>query len=125
MADDMTSGSGGRSDVSEMIGKTVRNFQGDILGTIREFVKGPEGRIVFVMLNNWVSDTTRKIIAIPIGALSCGEQVCVINASRETVATTPTFFSKDDLTETRTAADIYLYFGLQPYWTEEGTAGQK
>ncbi len=124
-ADDMTAGSGVRSDFTKLIGKTVKNYQGDILGTIREFAKGPEGEIAFAMLDYWASDTTRKIVAIPIGALSCGEQACMLNASRETVGTTPIYFSKDDLKDTRTASDIYLYFGLQPFWTEEETPGQE
>ncbi len=122
VADDIISGSGGRSDVSKLIGKTVRNFQGDVLGTIRKLVKGPEGRIAFAMLNYQESNTTQKTIAIPIGALSHSEQVCVLNASRETVRTTPIFFSEDDLTDTRTAADIYLYYGQHLYWTEERAA---
>jgi hypothetical protein len=115
----------GTSDVSKLIGKMVKNFQGDDLGTISEFVKGPEGHIAFAMLNYRVTDNTLKIIAVPIGALSCGDENCVLNASKETVGTTPPFVSKDDLAQTRTAANIYLYFGVQPYWTEEGTSDEK
>jgi PRC-barrel domain protein len=125
MADHMTPLSGGTSDVSNLTGKTVKNFQGDDLGTISEFVKGPEGRIAFAILSYRVTDNTRKMIAVPIGALSCGEQYCVLNASRETVGTTPPFVSMDDLAKTRTAVNIYLYFGVQPYWTEELTQGKK
>jgi hypothetical protein len=111
--------SGGTSDVGNLTGKTVKNYQGDDLGTISEFVKGPEGRIAFAILNYRVTDNAQKKIAIPIGALSCGKQTCVLNASRETVGTTPPFFSMDELAETRTAVNIYLYFGVQPYWTEK------
>ncbi len=125
MEDHMMPGSEGTSDVSKLIGKTVKNFQGDDLGTIREFVKGPEGHIAFAMLNYRATDTSRKIIAVPISALSCGNENCVLNASRETVGTTPPFVSKDDLAQTRTAANIYLYFGVQPYWTEEGTSRER
>ena len=125
MQDHMTPRSGGTSDVSKLIGKTVKNFQGDDLGTISEFLKGPEGHIAFAMLNYRVTDNTRKIIAVPIGALSCGKQNCVLNASRETVGTTPPFVSKGDLAKTRTAANIYFYFGVQPYWTEEGIQGKE
>ena len=124
MEDRMTPLSGGTSDVSSLIGKTVKNFQGDDLGTISEFVKGPEGRTAFVILNYRVTDNTRKKIAVPIGALSCGKQNCLLNASRETVGTTPPFVSTDDLAKTRTAVNIYLYFGVQPYWTEEATQGK-
>ena len=125
MEDHLTPVSEGTSNVSTLVGKTVKNFQGDDLGTISEFVKGPEGRIAFAMLNYRAADNARKIIAVPIGALFCSEQNCVINASRETVRTTPTFVSKDDLAQTRTAVDIYLNFGVQPYWSEEGTRGKK
>ncbi len=124
MEDHMTRLSGG-TDVSNLKGKTVKNFQGDDLGMISEFVKGPEGRIAFAILSYRVTDNTRKLIAVPIGALSCGEQNCVLNASRETVGTTPPFVSMDDLAKTRTAVNIYLYFGVQPYWTEEVTQGKK
>ncbi len=126
MADHLTPLSGRTtSDVSNLTGKTVRNFQGDDLGTISEFVKGPEGRIAFAILSYRVTDNTRKMIAVPIGALSCGEQYCVVNASRETVGTTPPFVSMVDLAKTRTAVNIYLYFGVQPYWNEEATQGKK
>ena len=111
--------SGGTTDITKLTGKTVKNFQGDDLGTIREFVKGPEGRIAFAILSYRVTENTRKIIALPISALSCGQQYCVLNASRETVDTTPPFVSMDDLAATRTAGNIYLYFGVQPYWTEK------
>jgi hypothetical protein len=72
------------------------------------------------MVNFRASDSVRKIIAVPIGALSCHEEDCVINASRATMRATPYFTSKDDLSQSPTAADIYLNFGIQPYWSEEG-----
>ena len=116
MEDHLTPVSEGISDFNTLIGKTVKNFQGDDLGIISEFVKGPEGRLAFAMLNYRGTDNARKIIAVPISALFCSEQNCVLNASRETVRTTPTFVSKDDLAQTRTAVDIYLSFGVRPYW---------
>jgi len=125
VVDHLTPLMGGTSDVSNLVGKTVKNFQGDNLGTIGDFVRGPEGHIAFAMLNYGVTDSTRKIIAVPVGALSCGKQSCVLNASRETVGTTPPFVSMDDLAKARTAANIYFYFGVQPYWTEKGTPGEK
>ncbi len=86
--------SGGASDISKLIGKTVKNFQGDDLGTISELVKGPEGQTAFAMLSYRPTDNTRKMIAVPIGALSCGDEYCVLNASRETVGTTPRLFQR-------------------------------
>jgi hypothetical protein len=119
MEDHMTPLSGGTSDVSNLTGKTVKNFQGDDLGTISEVVKGPLGLIAFAILQHRVTDNIRKIIAVPIDALSCGKQYCVLNASRETVRTAPSFVSMDDLGKTGTATYIYLYFHVQPYWTEK------
>jgi len=119
LEDHMIPLSGRTTDISNLTGKTVKNFQGDDLGTIRELVKGPEGRTAFAILSYRVTENTRKIIAVPIGALSCGQQYCVLNASRETVGTTPPFVSTDDLAATRTAVNIYLYFGVQPYWNEK------
>lgn len=110
----------GASVFTTLKGKTVKNIQGDDLGIITEVVKGPGGRVAFAMVNFSASDSARKIIAVPIGALSCNEQNCVINASRETMRATPYFVSKDDLAKTARAADIYLNFGVQPYWSGEG-----
>ncbi len=110
---------GGASVSTTLKGKTVRNLQGDDLGTVTEVVKGPGGRVAFAIVDFRASDSARKIIAIPISALSCNEQNCVINASRATMVATPYFTSKSDLAQTPTAADIYLNFGVQPYWTEQ------
>ncbi len=111
---------GGASVFKTLKGKTVKNLQGDDLGTIAEVVKGPGGRVAFAMVNFRASDSARKIIAVPISALSCDKQDCVINASRATMRATPYFTSKIDLSQRATAADIYLNFGVQPYWSEEG-----
>ncbi len=110
----------GASVFTTLKGKTVKNLQGDDLGTITEFMKGPGGRVAFAMINFTANDSTQKIIAVPISALLCDEQNCVINASRATMRATPYFTSRDDLSQRATAADIYLNFGVQPYWSEEG-----
>ncbi len=123
--DQITLLSGGTSAVGKLTGKTVKNIQGEDLGPISDLVKGPEGRIAFAIISFRAGNNARKKIAVPIGALSCGEQTCVLNASRETVGTTPPFVSMDDLAKTRTAGNIYIYFGLQPYWTDEATQGKK
>ena len=118
MAHEMMSKSG---ETSELLGTAVKNPQGEDLGTIADIVTGPEGRVAFVVLSYWVSDDTQKRVAVPFGALSCEEQNCVLNASKDTLDSAPTFVLEDDLTEPRLAEDIYRYFGVQPYWTEEGT----
>ena len=118
MAHEMMSKSG---ETSELLGTTVKNPQGKDLRIIADVVTGPEGRVAFAVINYWISDDTQKRIAVPFGALSCEGQNCVLNASRDTLDSAPAFVSEDDLAERKLAEDIYRYFGLQPYWTEEGT----
>jgi sporulation protein YlmC with PRC-barrel domain len=113
--------SGETSEVSNLLGTTVKNSEGEDLGTITDVVTGPEGRIAFAVLSYWVSSDTQMRVAVPFDALSCEEQNCVLNASKETFDSAPTFVSDDDLAERKLAEDIYRYFGVQPYWTEEGT----
>jgi len=120
-ADEMTSGIGETPEVSKLVGTTVKDPQGEDRGTITDVVTGPEGRVAFAVLTYWISDDTQKRVAVPLGALSCEKQNCVLNASRETLDSAPTFVSEDDLAEQKLAENIYRYFGVQPYWTEEGT----
>jgi sporulation protein YlmC with PRC-barrel domain len=117
MAYEMMSKSG---ETSELLGAKVKNPQGEDLGTITEIVTGPEGRAAFAVLTYWISDDTQKRITVPFNALSCEEQNCVLNASKDTLDSAPTFVSEDDLAERKLAEDIYRYFGILPYWTEEG-----
>jgi hypothetical protein len=118
---EMMSKIGETSEPRELIGATIKDSQGEDLGAIIEVVIGPEGRIAFAVLSYWISDDTQKRIAVPLGSLSCEEKDCVLNASKETLDSAPTFVSEYDLAERKLAEDIYRYFGLQPYWTEEGT----
>jgi hypothetical protein len=108
-------------ETSGPIGATVKNLKGEDLGTITDVVTGPQGRLGFAILTYWVSDDTQRRVAVPFGALSCQEQKCVLNASRDKLASEPAYGSEDELNEPKVAGDIYRYFGIQPYWTEEGT----
>jgi hypothetical protein len=83
-------------------------------------VAGPEGHIAFAVVSYWVSVDTQMRVAVPFDALSCEGEKCILNASRETFDSAPTFVLDGDLAEQKLAEDIYRYFGLQPYWTEEG-----
>jgi len=121
MAQEMMEKSGETSEVSKLLGKGVRNPKGEDLGTITDVVTGPEGRIAFAVLSYWVSSDTQMRVAVPFSALSCEGQKCILNASRETFDSAPTFVLEGDLAEQKLAEDIYRYFGVQPYWTEEGT----
>ncbi len=118
MAQEMVSKDG---ETSELPGTMVKNPQGEVLGTIADVVTGPERHVAFVVLSYWVSDDTQKRVAIPFGALSCEGQNCILNASKDTLDFAPTLVLGDDLAVPKLAEDIYRYFGVQPYWTEEAT----
>ena len=113
--------SGKASEVSELVGKGVKNPKGEDLGTIIDVVAGPEERVAFAVLSYWVSTDTQMRVAIPFSTLSCGEQNCVLKISKETLDSAPDFVLEDELVEPKLAEDIYRYFGVQPYWTEGGT----
>jgi sporulation protein YlmC with PRC-barrel domain len=121
MAQESMEKSGKTSEVSEFLGKGVKNQKGEDLGTIIDVVAGPEERVAFAVLSYWVSADTQMRVAIPFSKLSCGEQNCVLKISKETLDSAPNFVLEDELVEPKLAEDIYRYFGVQPYWTEGGT----
>jgi hypothetical protein len=122
MADEMTQKSVGTSDINNLLGASVKNSQGELLGIITDFVKEPDGRGSFAILNFGKYEDYGeggRMVAVPFGTLSCAGHDCALNSSYENLASSPVFLSKDELTERKLAEDIYRYFGVQPYWTEE------
>jgi hypothetical protein len=120
MAHEMMVKSGERAEVSKLLGTSIKNPQDEDLGTITDIVTGPEGRVAFAVLSYWVSTDVQMRVAVPFDALSCKGQKCILNASRETFDSAPSFVLEGDLAEQKLAEDIYRYFGIQPYWKEEG-----
>ncbi len=106
-------------EAGRVVGKTVKTSQGENLGVIMDVVAGPQGRSVFAVLNYWISDDTQKRVAVPLGALSCDEQSCVLHANKNALNAAPPFVLEDDLAEPKLAEHLYRYFGVQPYWTEQ------
>ncbi len=111
----------GMSQVGNLSGATVKNPKGEYLGSIIDLVTGPEGGASFAILAYWISDDTQQRVAVPFGALSCKERSCVLHASKDMLEAAPVYVSDDYLMEPKLAGEIYRYFGLQPYWTEENT----
>jgi hypothetical protein len=107
------------SGVSNLIGTTVKDSRGEYVGIITDLATGPEGRDAFAILGYWISDDTRMRVAVPMDALSCQEQNCVLRANREALNAAPVIVPEDELAERKRAEDIYRLFGVQPYWTEE------
>jgi sporulation protein YlmC with PRC-barrel domain len=123
---EMTAKSGETCEIKNLVGASVKNPQGEDLGLIIDFVKDSNDRAVFAILVYGDYETYGdfgKQVAIPFAALSCMEQNCILNASKDRLDSAPSFVWKEDLDPEKTLAeDIYRYFGLQPYWTEEESA---
>ncbi len=126
-------------DMADFIGISVRNSNGYLLGTINDFLFDHNGQVAFAILNfptegeqgsltNEEGVTFEKKIAVPYGALSLspadtrsGKQYFVLNTTTDSLLSAPSY-DKSDLEASvgQVWLDIYRYFGVRPYWTEEG-----
>jgi len=114
--------SAGTSDTKDLVGASVENPQGEFLGIITDFVEEPGGRVTFAILNFGRDEDYGdggRMVAVPFDSLSCAGQDCTLDSTYENLVSSPVFMSKDELTERRLAEDIYRYFGVQPFWTEQ------
>jgi hypothetical protein len=107
-----------RSEVTHLIGTEVKNPSGQVLGSIRDFVFDTNGQVLFAVLSY-----ENKSVAIPYRALSISSatkpEEIVLNADKEKLDGAPAFDRQKAATDREWAADVYRYFGQQPYWTEE------
>lgn len=106
-------------DASRLIGMPVRTPGGEDIGNIIDVVPGPEGHEAFAIVSYWVFADTQKRIAVPFDALTCEGQNCVLMGNREILDAAPMFIFESELAQHKLADDIYRYFGVQPYWTDE------
>jgi len=99
----------------------VKNHQGQFLGRIQDFVIDSNGRVVFAIISKPGRLGIRgEPVAVPFHTLSfgSGKNELVLDISREKFASAPRYDRKTDLENSAQAANIYRYFGVQPYWTE-------
>lgn len=98
----------------------VRLPNGEEAGWINDFViDSSDGHIAFLVLSD-VPGRETSLIAVPFSTLSIrGENSFVLNTTRERLAIAFDFDASADLNNPRWAGDVYRYFGVQPYWTEQ------
>jgi len=114
---------------SEVIGLWVMNRQGRYLGRIQDLVFDPDGHVIFAIVGctrfNW-RIIGENSVAVPFNTFDYDRDakhpMVVVDVSLERFQSAPRF-TKNDLTDRRREAEVYRYFGQQPYWTEGGTAG--
>jgi len=109
-------------EVSLWIGKEVVNTGGQYLGTVRDFVHDSDGKVSFAVVSRggFLGFGETKV-AIPYSALTYDRDkqhfTCAISEDR--FANAPEIEDEAKLHDRSFAEEIYRYFGLQPYWTEE------
>jgi sporulation protein YlmC with PRC-barrel domain len=121
-SEEMAKGMNRPYGMSELLGSSVKNLQGDYLGGITDLVIDSHGRVAFAVLSHGgflgIGGTT---VAIPFEALTFNPmgRHFALDITQERLNSAPAF-SMRDLSSEKWADDIYRYFGRQPYWTEGG-----
>jgi sporulation protein YlmC with PRC-barrel domain len=106
---------------TRLMGAEVQTPTGEAVAQINDLViDSSDGHMVFLALSH-VAGRGDTLVAVPFGALSrSGEDVFVLNTTRDQLAAAPSFDEFADLSNLRYAESVYIYFGLQPYWTVGG-----
>lgn len=110
-------------DVSALIGKEVKNTQGEDLGKVKDFVHDQNGEISLAIISHGgFLGVGKKDVAVPYSALSFDESKdhFVLNATKDQLAGAPEVRGNENLSDRAFAEEVYRYFGERPYWTDEG-----
>ena len=108
---------------SKIIGEAVENLQKEKLGKIHELViDAKEGRVAYAVLSfGGFMGMGNKLFAMPWKAFefSNTENKLILNVDKKKLETAPGF-DKDakwpDFADRTWGADIYKYYGYDPYW---------
>lgn len=107
---------------SDIIGLTVKNYQGEKLGKVEDLAVDVEsGRIVQVIISTGgLMGVGSSLTAVPPGALhhDVSQKVLHLSASKEKFAAAPKFDSAnwDAGTQSNRVSEVYGYYGQQPYF---------
>ncbi|NOT01834.1 MAG: PRC-barrel domain-containing protein [Phycisphaerales bacterium] len=111
---------------SDLIGKSVENPRGEILGQVQDLaVDGERGRVAYAVLSfGGFMGMGDKWFAIPTGALTLPDDCkhFVLAVEKNNLKNAPGF-EKDrwpSMGETTWGTGIHEFYGLQPYWLSEG-----
>jgi len=117
------------ANTADLIGAQVKNPSGEILGSISQVVFDPKGQpAVAVLYQGDLQDRDfARHVAVPFTALEIFgteplETSVVLNFPEQEMFSAPRFNEAKDLksvNDMKWIADVYQYFGQQPYWTEE------
>jgi len=121
----MGKGSFGTFDTMKLIGAPVKNSSGEFLGLVNEVIVDSEGH-AFAIVNHGDYDiygeggvnTPVPIAALRISEGNSGQERVVLNTDTEHLDYAP-YYDPAKTNDRQYEANIYTYFGLQSYWTEE------
>lgn len=111
-------------DFSALVGKDVKNMEGDDIGEVKEFIHDQDGKISLAVISHGgFMGVGEKDVAVPYSALSFNESEdhFVLNVSKDQLASAPEIRGDENLSDRSFAEEVYRHFGERPYWTDEGT----
>jgi|GEM_PF-1725569 len=124
-ADMMSDRSATTQWASNLIGTTVKNLQGETLGTITDLTISND-RVTFAVISHGgILGIGDKLIPVPMNALSIiDNKNATLDISKEKLAMAPNFEKNakkyPDFSNRQYTEDTYRFYGVQPYWKERG-----
>jgi len=108
----------------DMFGAPIKNQAGEFLGSITDIFVGMTGHDVFAITNigsHYGYGESGGLTAVPITALKISETKpskihIVLNGPEMELRNAP-IFDPTKIDNPRYEAQIYQYYGIQPYWT--------
>ncbi len=101
-----------------LVGATVQSKDGKVAARINDLViDSKDGRVAFLVLDRVPGRDAQ--VAVPFDELSMSGHVFALNTTEEKLAAAPSFNETADMGNRKYGANVYGFFGVQPYWTEE------
>lgn len=113
--------------VSDVIGMTVQNDQGQKLGKVKDLALDVEsGRIVQVIISSGgFLGMGSTLTEVPPGALHCnpGQKVLQLDISQDKFTAAPKFYASkwDEATQSNQVVEVYGYYDQQPYFVDRSS----
>jgi sporulation protein YlmC with PRC-barrel domain len=106
----------GRTEPPALLGSTIRSSDGTTMARIDDLVIDSKDCRVALVVVDEVPGRGDVMVAVPFSELSVSGDAFAFNFTGDRLASAPVFMFAD-ADNPRYARDVYVYFGLQPYWT--------
>jgi len=103
-----------------LMGATLHSKDGKAEARIVDFViDSKDGRVAFLVLDRVPGRGEQ--VAVPFGEVSFTGHAFVLNTTEARLAAAPSFDQYSDMNNLKWATNVYRFFGVKPYWSEQGT----